>query len=59
MDRGAWRTTVHRVTKNQTRLSMHARSQAKYIFTDLLFFSFMYSLKTYPKHVCCDLPNKE
>ena len=24
MDRGAWRATVHRVTKSRTRLSMHA-----------------------------------
>ena len=29
MDRGAWRATVHGVTKNQTRLSDLARTQAR------------------------------
>ena len=28
MDRGAWRATVHGVTKNQTRLSMRAESSS-------------------------------
>ena len=28
MDRGAWRATVHRVTKNQTWLSTHAESSS-------------------------------
>ena len=27
MERGAWRTTVHRVTKSQTRLSAHTAMQ--------------------------------
>ena len=27
MDRGAWRATVHRVTKSQTRLSAHAHTE--------------------------------
>ena len=32
MDRGAWRATVHGVTKSQTRLSMHACTHA-YVHT--------------------------
>ena len=27
MDRGAWRVVVHRVTKSQTQVNMHALSQ--------------------------------
>ena len=29
MDRGAWQTTVHGVTKSQTRLSVHAHTCAR------------------------------
>ena len=32
MDRGAWRATVHWVTKNQTRLSMHACEKGSIAF---------------------------
>ena len=40
MDRGAWRATVHRVTKSQTRLSDLAHT----VFFSLLPQPIMYSL---------------
>ena len=37
MDRGAWRATVHRVTKSRTRLSVHTHTHAhKHTHTDIL-----------------------
>ena len=46
VDRGAWRATVHGVTKNQTRLSAHALESTRLLV--LLSFSFKIWLS-----VCC------
>ena len=42
MDRGAWRATVHGVTKNRTRLSMNAHALATTTYKD--FYDLLHTL---------------
>ena len=53
MDRGAWCTTVHRVTKSQTRLSDWAQAHTSFSY---LFVEAMYSINTYWASVCAEYP---
>ena len=39
MDRGAWRATIHGVTKNQTQLNVHTHTHTQYIY---IYIYYMY-----------------